>query len=209
MRRAFPETGETSIHLPVRQTSSPCCAAGRGGRSVDAGSIIGMVTVCNNCLVHESPGEETVDAITDALLTASRLLVAVSARSIAQVDETITFPQFRALVILATRGRVNVATLAAELEVQPSTATRTADRLAAAGLVDRHTSPASRRELVVELTERGRRVVDDVTGHRRRAIADIVAQMPVTHRRGLVRALTAFTAAGSEPDAVAVVPDRL
>ena len=34
-------------------------------------------------------------SITDALLTASRLLVAISARSIAQVDETITIPQFR------------------------------------------------------------------------------------------------------------------
>ncbi len=34
--------------------------------------------------------EDSVDLITDALLTASRLLVAISARSIAQVDETIT-----------------------------------------------------------------------------------------------------------------------
>ena len=35
---------------------------------------------------------ESVDVITDALFTASRLLVAISARSIALVDETITIP---------------------------------------------------------------------------------------------------------------------
>jgi DNA-binding MarR family transcriptional regulator len=65
---------------------------------------------------------ESVDVITDALLTASRLLVAVSARSIALVDETITIPQFRTLVILSNRGRVNLATLAGLLDVQPATA---------------------------------------------------------------------------------------
>ena len=64
---------------------------------------------------------ESVDVITDALLTASRLLVAISARSIAQVDETITITQFRTLVILSNRGPVNLATLAGLLDVQPST----------------------------------------------------------------------------------------
>lgn len=149
----------------------------------------------------DTAAEETVDAITDALLTASRLLVAISARSIARVDETITFPQFRTLVILSTRGPVNIATLAGILDVQPSTATRMVDRLVAAGLLDRQPSPLSRRELIIELTPHGRSVVDAVTAHRREAIAEVVAKMPSTQRSGLVRALAAFTAAGGEPDA--------
>ena len=64
----------------------------------------------------ETADDDSLDAITDALLTASRLLVAVSARSIAEVDETITIPQFRTLVILSTRGPVNLATLAGLLD---------------------------------------------------------------------------------------------
>jgi len=36
--------------------------------------------------------------------------------------------------------------------------------------------------------------------HRRAEIADIVEKMPPPERHGLVRALTAFTAAGGEPD---------
>jgi hypothetical protein len=53
---------------------------------------------------NEPAVEDSLDAITNALLTASRLLVAISARSIAHFDETITIPQFRALVILSARG---------------------------------------------------------------------------------------------------------
>ena len=146
-------------------------------------------------------GDDSPDAITDALLTASRLLVAISAQSIAHVDETLTIPQFRTMVILSTRGPVNLATLAGLLDVAPSTTGRMADRLATAGLIDRQPHPDSRRELVVELTARGRDVVAAVTAHRRRKIADVVQNMPPRERQGLVRALTAFTTAGGEPAA--------
>ena len=74
------------------------------------------------------------------------------------------------------------------------------DRLVAAGLIDRLPHPTSRRELLAALTKRGREVVRQVTEHRRSEIAAIVEQMPPPERRGLVRALTAFTAAGGEPD---------
>jgi hypothetical protein len=77
----------------------------------------------------EPAAEDSLDAITDALLTASRLLVAISARSIAQVDETITIPEFRALVILSVRGSINLRTLAGLLHVQRSTTGRMVERL--------------------------------------------------------------------------------
>lgn len=145
--------------------------------------------------------DESLDMITDALLTASRLLVAISARSIAVVDETITIPQFRTLVILSHRGPVNLATLAGLLGVQPSTTGRMVDRLVSAGLINRRPHPSSRRELVAELTARGHEVVRRVTTHRRDEIARVVEKMPPRERRGLVRALTAFTTAGGEPAA--------
>jgi DNA-binding MarR family transcriptional regulator len=143
-------------------------------------------------------GEDSADAITDALLTASRLLVGMSARSIALVDETITIPQFRTLVILSTRDPINLATLAGLLAVAPSTTGRMVDRLVNAGLIDRRPHPDSRRELVVTLTRRGREIVDAVTVRRREEIAQVVARMTSAERRGLVRALTAFTRAGGE-----------
>jgi DNA-binding MarR family transcriptional regulator len=141
---------------------------------------------------------DSPEAITDALLSASRLLVAISARSIAAVDETITIPQFRTLVILRTRGPMNLATLAGLLGVQPSTTGRMVERLVASGMIDRRSHPGSRRELLVELTSRGRDTVDAVTESRREQIAAIVEKMPQRQRHGLVRALTAFTSAGGE-----------
>ncbi len=146
--------------------------------------------------------EESVDELTDALLTASRLLVALSARSIAHVDDTITIAQFRTLVILSTRGPSKIATLAGILDVQPSTATRMVDRLVAAGLTDRKTNPESRRELIIELTPRGREVVAAVTDRRRAEISAVVERMPAADRTGLVRALAAFSTAGGEPRAI-------
>lgn len=145
--------------------------------------------------------EGDIDALTDAVLTASRLLVAVSARSIAAVDDSISLAQFRLLVVLSSRGRQKVTELAETLGVNPSSATRAVDRLLEAGLVDRQTNPQSRRETQISLTRTGQRVVRNVTRHRREEIASIVARMPRTHQRGLVRALTAFSQAGGEPPA--------
>ncbi|RDI41775.1 MarR family winged helix-turn-helix transcriptional regulator [Nocardia mexicana] len=150
---------------------------------------------------RQAVAEESVDEITDALLTASRLLVALSAQSIAHVDDTITIPQFRTLVILSTRGPSKIAALATALNVQPSTATRMVDRLVTAGLVDRTPNPESRRELIIELTARGRKIVAAVTTRRRREIAAVVERMPADDRSGLIRALTAFSAAGGETSA--------
>lgn len=151
------------------------------------------------------PDAEDVNAVTAAVLTASRLLVAVSARSLATVQEHVTLPQFRMLVVLAGGGEMKLVTLAERLAVNPSTAMRMVGRLTAAGLVDRRTNPENRRENVLRLTESGRRIVDDVTARRRTEIATIVDRMPADQRRGLVAALRAFSDAGDEPP----VPDPI
>lgn len=152
---------------------------------------------------HDDPVEsfvdDEVDAVTDAVLRVSRLLVSVSARSIAAVHESLSLPQFRLLVVLSTRGERKVSELAEALGVNPSTATRAVDRLIEAGLVDRRTNPRSRREAQISLTTAGGRLVRKVTALRRAEIAAIVARMPRTHQRGIVRALSAFSQAGGEP----------
>src|SRR5690606_3390585 len=47
---------------------------------------------------------DRVDEVTSAMLTASRLLVAISARSLAAVEDAVTPAQFRRLVVLASQG---------------------------------------------------------------------------------------------------------
>ncbi|MCX4884147.1 MarR family winged helix-turn-helix transcriptional regulator [Streptomyces sp. NBC_00847] len=144
---------------------------------------------------------DDVDAVTRAVLTASRLLVAVSARSLGEVEEGVTLPQFRMLVVLSTRGATKLVTLADLLQVAPSTAMRMVDRLIAAGLADRQTNPDNRRETLLQLTDEGRRTVEDVTARRRSEIAAIVAKLGPTQRLALIEALNAFNRAGAEPPA--------
>ncbi|GAA0415729.1 MarR family transcriptional regulator [Streptomyces luteireticuli] len=149
--------------------------------------------------VRPAEGTEDVDAVTRAVLTASRLLVAVSARSLASVEDSVTVPQFRLLVVLSTHGASNLVTLADLLGVNPSTAMRMIDRLIAAGFVSRDVNPANRRETVLRLTPAGRRIVEEVTARRRDEITTIVERMLPAQRAALVEALTAFTEAGGEP----------
>jgi DNA-binding MarR family transcriptional regulator len=157
--------------------------------------------VDDNAAARPDDVDEDVDAVAAAVLTASRLLVAVSARSLASAEERVTLPQFRLLVVLASHGETKLVALADALAVNPSTALRMVERLAAAGLVSRRVNPASRREVVLRLTAAGQQIVDDVTARRREEIAAIVRRMPPRQRSGLVRALRSFTDAGGEPSA--------
>ncbi|MFC8868632.1 MarR family winged helix-turn-helix transcriptional regulator [Streptomyces sp. NPDC057148] len=150
---------------------------------------------------REMPAEglDDVDAVTRAVLAASRLLVAVSARSLAEVEERVTLPQFRMLMVLFTRGDTKLVTLADHLRVAPSTAMRMVDRLIAAGLADRRANPDNRRETLLRLTDEGRRTVENVSARRRAEIATIVERLAPHQRAALVEALTAFSEAGGEP----------
>ena len=85
----------------------------------------------------DRPSHDQVEAVLGAL----RALVAVAAASIAAVDDVVTVPQLRVLVMLHTRGPMNLAAVAAVLEINPSNASRTCDRLSKAGLLDRRDPP--------------------------------------------------------------------
>jgi len=136
--------------------------------------------------------------VVDALLAASRQLVAMAARSLAAVEENLTLPQYRMLVVLDTQGPSSLARLAEALEVNSSTAMRMVDRLAAAGMAEKIPSPDSRREVVLSLTPAGRGIVREVTEHRLAAIARTVRAIPADQRGHLIAALHAFTDAGGE-----------
>jgi DNA-binding MarR family transcriptional regulator len=139
--------------------------------------------------------------VVDALLTASRALVAVAARSLAGLEGDVTLPQYRALVVLAAHGPQTVGQLAECLDQHPSTTTRLCDRLVTKGLIGREISAVSRRETTISLAAPGRRVVHEVTRRRRREIERIVARVPPGLRTSLIRALTAFSdAAGEIPE---------
>jgi DNA-binding MarR family transcriptional regulator len=149
-------------------------------------------------------------AVVDAVLTASRSMIAVATRSLGAAAEETTIAQYRALVVLASRGPQRLVDLAGALDVAPSTAGRMCDRLVRKSLVRRHRARADRRAVLVSLTAAGRRVVDEATERRRALIAEILDRLPEPAQQAVAQALRAFAdAAGEVPDSQwpAVGPD--
>ena len=146
------------------------------------------------------PGTTRQSAIqVDAVMRASRALVGIAAASLAEVDDVVTVPQLRVLVIVDTRGPQNLAAVASALEVNPSNASRTCDRLIKAGLLDRQESPIDRRHVTLTLTDAGKALVDQVTSHRRAAIGRVLRRMRPDERDRLAAALDSFASAAGEP----------
>jgi DNA-binding MarR family transcriptional regulator len=141
-----------------------------------------------------------MDDLADAVLTASRVLVAVAARSLAE-EESISLPQYRALVVLASRGPQRPVDLAEALGVDPSTATRMCDRLEGKSLITRRRDEGDRRVVVLDASASGRRLVDRVTRRRRNEIGQIVGAVEPRERPNLIRAFNVFgKAAGEIPE---------
>jgi DNA-binding MarR family transcriptional regulator len=136
--------------------------------------------------------------LVEAVLHASRVLVAVAVRSLAAAHADLTLSQHRALVVLATRGPQRVRDLASLLGVNSSTATRHCDRLESRGLVRRDSPGQDRRAVNVSITTPGRRCVRTVSRARCREIHAILATMSGAERNSLLVALRSFAAAGGE-----------
>jgi DNA-binding MarR family transcriptional regulator len=146
--------------------------------------------------------DDEIETATEALLLASRVLVGVAARSLADVND-ITLPQYRALVVLMRPGSVTVGDLAVTLDIHPSTATRLCDRLERKGLVRRRPGVSSdRRVTPVILTPKGRRLVQRVTDHRRRDLAAIASSMTPDDLDHVITSLTSFAVAAGESPGV-------
>ncbi|WP_374116558.1 MarR family winged helix-turn-helix transcriptional regulator [Streptomyces gilvus] len=144
--------------------------------------------------------DREAEDVTLAVMAASRLIVALSARALGAVDVSLTLPQLRSLVALRTCGPIKLAAMAATLGVNPSTALRMVERLESLGLIDRRVNPDNRREVVLRLTPEGQALTDRVLQHRRSAIRALVERLPARERAGLVPALRALTAAADDLD---------
>jgi DNA-binding MarR family transcriptional regulator len=146
---------------------------------------------------HPGPAEDA-----DVVLAGTQVIGSLIAESISRVEQEVTMPQLRVLMLAASQAPLNLLTVAADLGVHPSNATRTCDRLVRAGLLDRRTSTRDRRHLAMTLTPAGRRLVDRVLRYRRQRVVRLLDRMAANDRAALVRSLEALAeAAGPEADA--------
>src|SRR3954467_4204073 len=104
--------------------------------------------------------------VRDVVMSGTRALVGMAARSLAGVSEDVSLAQYRVLVLLDGRGPLAMSDLASSLDVNPSTVTRVCDLLVDKKLIRRKQAPNNRRMVCAELTTRGKRLVEKVMAHR-------------------------------------------
>jgi DNA-binding MarR family transcriptional regulator len=135
----------------------------------------------------------------EVLQAATRLLAGVALRSLDVLDAAVTLPQFRLLAVLADLGPVPSGQAARALGLDPSTVTRLADRMVAAGHVTRGTDPRHRGVVTLALTASGRDLVAAASAWRRRELARIMARLTPAQQAAATTALGLLvTAAGDD-----------
>lgn len=113
-----------------------------------------------------------------ALLDLSRVLMGITLRAVAAAPVALTVPQHRVLLTIAAEGPRRVGTLADDLGVNQSNASRIVDRLVGQTLVRRTPDAQDGRASLVALTSAGREVLDAVQEHRLAALLDVVVRIP-------------------------------
>src|SRR5690242_9265879 len=141
---------------------------------------------------------DELDELAATFVTASRALVGIAIRSIEAAPVSVTVSQHRVLVLLAAEGPQAVGTLAQQLGVNPSNATRVCDRLQRLDLVRRSRSESDGRAVHVTITQSGRRLVDAVTDHRRREVSAVLRELSPGDVDAVVTAMTQFNRAAHE-----------
>lgn len=134
----------------------------------------------------------------ELLQSATMLLAGVALRSLDVLDGAVTLPQFRMLAVLEDLGRARSAQVARALALQPSTVTRLADRMVAAGHVMRGSEPGHRGVVTLELTPSGHHLVVQVTDRREQELARIFGQLPRGQRAKVTAALAQLVEAAGE-----------
>jgi DNA-binding MarR family transcriptional regulator len=146
--------------------------------------------------VTAQPTDEHVDI--SPLMFASRAILAAAVRALESVDHSVSVPQMRVLVLLWTGEPLNLSAVAERLGVNASNASRTCDRLVAAGLVSRTEGALDRRHVALTLTRHGRNIVERLMERRERELGTIVSRMTDPDREHLMNALTPFNHAARD-----------
>ena len=156
------------------------------------------------------PSAEDGDALepgtAEVLQAATRVLAGVALRSLDVLDSAVTLPQFRLLAVLADLGPAPSGRAARALGLDPSTITRLADRMVAAGHVARGTDPQHRGVVTLQLTASGRDLVAAADAWRRRELARIMARLAPPERAAVTDALGLLVAAAGDDYGITANP---
>jgi DNA-binding MarR family transcriptional regulator len=141
------------------------------------------------------PSTECAGDYAKQLEHATQGLLELNVAVLEHMEKTIDLGLLRALQSLERLGPIMVTELGNDLDMLVSTASRLSDRLADAGLITRRVSPANRRATLLDLTDGGRNVLNELINIRTSALARVTELMTEDQRHALLTGTRAFTIA--------------
>ncbi|MER7859360.1 MULTISPECIES: MarR family transcriptional regulator [Amycolatopsis] len=142
----------------------------------------------------EPPGTETVAA---AVTETAELLEIMFERAREASPRPLSTSQVRAVVALDHHDGLNLRALADVLGSTPPLVSRLCDRLEAVGFLERLPSSASRREITLRLSDRGRAYLRDLRARRRESLQAVLAKLTPETRAALATGLREFREAAA------------
>jgi DNA-binding MarR family transcriptional regulator len=111
----------------------------------------------------------------------------------------LTFQQFETLRRIEGAPRLTLSSLAAELHIDQSTASRNLVRLERDGYLSKARDGADGRSVNIELTRKGRTALSSLSCDERDAFAELYDRLPASQRGAVVASLKVLTEALAKP----------
>jgi DNA-binding MarR family transcriptional regulator len=110
----------------------------------------------------------------------------------------LSMPQFSLLTQMYHRGACGMSGISERFEITPAAASQMVDKLVQSGYVVREEDPTDRRAKTLNLTPKGRQLIDAGNEERYRWVEDLAGKLNAEERARIVEALEVMTQAMQE-----------
>jgi DNA-binding MarR family transcriptional regulator len=156
-------------------------------------------------MAHTAP--EKLEGILNRFAEAmSMILLDVHQQHLAELD--LTLPQAQVLRVLRREGSVPTGQLATALRISAPAITQLTDRLIRKGLIERQAAEHDRRRVLVTLSGKGRRLVDQFRKRRLAIFSEGLAHLEAGERAEVVAALEKFVSALEQYESKLAIKSR-
>ncbi|SFA58917.1 DNA-binding transcriptional regulator, MarR family [Anoxybacillus pushchinoensis] len=146
--------------------------------------------------MERTPFTVLVERLEHAFSLAVRKLAA----DLTKEEIGLTKPQFFILNLLSKRGKCTVSELADEMFVKPSAITTMIDRLYKSGFVLRERDEEDRRVVYIQLSEKGRHMLQHARAERRKIIERYLSQLQLEELEQFVHIIEKIVATNEKEE---------
>lgn len=135
-------------------------------------------------MARSSAPEDVLHRFCDVM---SKLLLDQYQRHLSELE--VTLPQAQVLRILRRDGAVPTGRLAAELRISAPAVTQLTDRLVRKNLIERHSKADDRRTVLIALSSKGMKLVEQFRRRRREAFQGALSQLAAAEQKRVMESL--------------------